>query len=80
MAADRATENGSPARKPGKGSRDIPRPVLIGLIAAAVLAILFAYFIWPTPWVYSSDGPTQYRTNRFTAVTEMRLSDGWVSQ
>jgi len=31
--------------------------------------VLFAYFVWPTPWIYfcSGDG-TMIRVNRFTHV------------
>lgn len=50
-----------------------------GLLAlAAVVALLCAVFVWPTPYQVnkSSYGET-YRVNRFTGVEERAGPDGW---
>ena len=64
------------------------QPRRIALVGVVVLALAFAYFIWPTPYQYIDvaagvkDGQyvvTSARVNRFTGRTEWLLFPvGWV--
>ena len=38
----------------------------------ALLIVAFAYFVWPTPWVYHLNGDEIFRVNRATGSVEFR--------
>lgn len=44
-------------------------------VAIVAVAFLFAWFFWPTPWVYNQTG--EQRSNRFTGATECTEGNGW---
>ncbi|MEX2243329.1 MAG: hypothetical protein WD716_05715 [Fimbriimonadaceae bacterium] len=44
-------------------------------VAAAVIVVLTAYFIWPTPWIIREDGES--RLNRFTGRIQHAGNEGW---
>ena len=47
------------------------------IAAVVLLAAAFAYFIWPTPWVYYDGGQFAWRRNRFTGDVDMLYPSGW---
>ena len=60
--------------------------VKVGLLLLArwtgitLLAALFVFFIWPTPYIYLRKAPDVYRVNRFTGVRQVSSSHGWTTQ
>ena len=57
----------------------LTRDTRITLMAIVLLAAigLFAYFVWPTLWSYSSTDNQFYRTNRITGLTQVKSGDTW---
>ena len=45
--------------------------------AAAILALVFGWLVWPTPYIYSTEGQNFYRAHRLSGVTEEATTDGW---
>ena len=39
--------------------------------------LLWAVFVWPTPWNHYKQGSTNLRVNRFTGRTELLERNGW---
>jgi hypothetical protein len=56
-----------------KATKLLPR---FGLV---LLALLWLWFIWPTPWDYFHSGSTHLRVNRFTGATEVLTMSGWTT-
>ncbi len=46
-------------------------------VLAVAGALIFALFIWPTPYSHYKSGSTNYRVNRFTGSTERLTGAGW---
>lgn len=46
-------------------------------LLASLAAILFLWFVWPTPFIYSKSGVSIVRTDRFTGVREFSTPNGW---
>ncbi len=49
------------------------------IVAAVIAAVLFLYFIWPTPYEYMHFEGDMYRVNRFSGVREVASENGWLS-
>ena len=50
-------------------------------VLAAVLAVLFVQYVYPTPWVYMEvtvgDMKFMARVNRYTGTRDIEGKDGW---
>lgn len=46
-------------------------------IIAVLIALLFAYTVWPTPWRYEHACDRLVRINRFTQRADILLDGGW---
>jgi len=60
----------------------LPRETRITLIILALLVVagLFAWFVWPTPYTYGGgDNGNSYRTNRFTGQMQSHVGDSWMN-
>ena len=55
--------------RPAGGTAKTVRRVLAG-------TIVFLYYLWPTPWLYSALGGTSYRFNVLTRQVQARFGDG----
>lgn len=44
-----------------------------------VLALLFGWFLWPTPYEYSNDGRRLLRRHRITQKVEWRRAGRWIN-
>jgi len=52
----------------------------VATVVLAFLAILFYYFIYPTPYLYVVKNGKAYRVSRYSGREEMSSPQGWVSQ
>lgn len=55
--------------------KTLPQYLALALLAA--LAVLFAVYVWPTPYNYFQSGTHTFRVNRFTGETKMLSYEGW---
>jgi hypothetical protein len=46
-------------------------------VAAALAAVIFAGFVWPTPYQHYKSGSLNLRVNRFTGTTQRLTVHGW---
>jgi hypothetical protein len=46
-------------------------------VLASIIA--FAYFIWPTPWIYMTLGDESFRVNALNRYLQIRQHGKWVS-
>ena len=55
----------------------------LALVLTAVVVMLFAYFVYPTPYAYYETGSLEVfliRVNRYTGeATLLLIGEGWVS-
>ena len=62
-----------------RSSRSAPRPT-VGraepVLRVLAGTIVFLYYLWPTPWLYSTLGGTSYRFNVLTRQVQARFGDG----
>ncbi|UCC69170.1 MAG: hypothetical protein JSV79_04425 [Armatimonadota bacterium] len=46
-------------------------------LVIALVVVLFAYFVWPTPWQYLSHQFLATRVHRATGHAQVLTGDGW---
>jgi hypothetical protein len=52
-----------------------PKHLLWGLLGIA--GLLWAVYVWPTPWSHYKQGSMNLRVNRFTGKTQHLAPSGW---
>lgn len=50
------------------------------VLGIAAAAIVFLWFVWPTPYEYTKSAHEIYRVNRWTGVKEIATGQGWASE